>query len=132
MPLARYLAGIRSWLGRIRRRPLDELLAVEYDDAEVRVKVIDRLEADWNQTFKWRNVERVCFQDAGLTRSDILFIQVRDRSKPVVVLTEARGGSAFFGALTERGLFPEEVWRRAMGDTSGGTHCWPPQQRGDA
>jgi len=67
----------------------------------------------------------VCFKDEGLSRSDIVFLTIRGREQPVAVLMEARGGSAFFGALTERGLFPEEVWRKAMGETSGALHCWP-------
>jgi hypothetical protein len=31
----------------------------------------------------------------------------------------------FLGALCDKGLFPEAVWRKAVGDTSGGKHCWP-------
>jgi hypothetical protein len=107
---------------------LSELLSVEFDDAGVRVVVIERLDADWNQEFAWHEIERVCFQDAGLTKSDILFITIRGRAKPIVVLTEARGGPALIGALAEKGYFPEQVWRKALGDTSGGTHCWPPHE----
>jgi hypothetical protein len=54
------------------------------------------------------------------------YVSLSDRQKPAVVPTEARGGHEFFGALCDRGYFPESVWRRAVGDTSGGLHCWPP------
>jgi hypothetical protein len=68
----------------------------------------------------------VCFADGGMLSSDLVYVSLNDREKPAVVPTEARGGPAFFGALAERGYFPEHVWRRAVGDTSGGLHCWPP------
>jgi hypothetical protein len=104
---------------------LSELLAVEFDHETVHVRVLQRLEPDWNQSFAWKDVRRVCFKDEGLSRSDIVFITVRGRAKPVAVLLEAQGGSAFFGEITERGLFPEKVWRKAMGETGGALHCWP-------
>jgi hypothetical protein len=71
------------------------------------------------------DVVRVCFKDGGIYRSDALFIHVRERSEPVVVLIEARGGSLFFGALCERGLFPPHVLRGALGVVGGQAHCWP-------
>lgn len=116
-----------EWWKR-RRRTLKDLLTVEYDEQEVRVRVIDRLDLHFNQTFRWNDVVRVCFQDGGMDSSDILFIELRGRGKPALVLTEANGGDAFFGELCDRGLFPEKVWRRAIGETSGGRHCWPPEQ----
>ena len=100
---------------------------VEFDEREVRVRVLERLEPTWNQSFEWADVERVCFKDEGLSRSDILFIQLKSRIQPVAVLTEAKGGSEFFGALAERDLFPEEVWREAVAETDGGMQCWPPK-----
>ena len=119
------LARIRSWWDAGRPRPLSELLSVEFDALEIRVRVLARLEENWNQSCEWAKIERVCFRDAGLYSSDELFIEVQGRERPLVVLTEARGGAAFFGALSDRGYFPEAVWRKAMGATGGGTYCWP-------
>ena len=120
------LQSIRTWLLSRRPKPLDELLAVEFDDACVKVLVLDKLDPAWNQEFVWSDITRVCFKDEGLFTSDSIIVQLKGRERPVVVPSEARGGSAFFGALTERGYFPEEVWRRAIGETSGAIHCWPP------
>ena len=117
-----------EWWNR-RGRTLKDLLTVEYDEQDVRVRVIDRLDLHFNQTFRWNDVVRVCFQDGGMSSSDILFIELRGRERPAIVLTEANGGEVFFGELCDRGLFPEKVWRRATGETSGGTHCWPPSQK---
>ena len=122
--------NIAAWLSARRPRPLDQLLKVEYDDIEVRVRVLDRLEPDWNQSFKWSDVVRVCFHDAGLYSSDVIIIEIADRARPVAILTEAHGGGDFFNALSARGFFPDEVWRNAFGDTSGGEHCWPPRALG--
>jgi len=122
------LARFRTWWQSRRPRPLKELLAVEFDDAEVRVRVLGELEESWNQTFQWVHVKRVCFKDEGMWQSDTVYISLSDRVKPAVVPTEAQGGHVFFGALCDRGLFPEHAWRKAVGDTSGGMHCWPPHE----
>ena len=122
------LARLKAWLQARRPRRLNELLIVEYDDVEVRVRVLRELESGWNQTFRWADVRRVCFKDEGMWQSDTVYVSLSDREKPAVVPTEAEGGHVFFGALCERGLFPEQVWRKAVGDTSGGMHCWPPHE----
>ncbi len=119
------LQRLSVWWSARKPKPLSELLAVEFDHETVHVRVLQRLEPEWNQSFAWKDVRRVCFKDEGLSRSDIVFITVRGRSTPVAVLLEARGGSAFFGEITERGRFPEKVWRKAMGETGGALHCWP-------
>lgn len=121
---------IFEWWAARRPKPLHQLLAVEFDHVEVRVRVLERLEPDWNQSFRWSEVVRVCFKDAGLYSSDVVFVEVAGQAQPVAVLAEARGGNEFFGALADRGLFPVEAWRKAIGETGGATHCWPPQNAG--
>ena len=130
MGAADILRRLSAWWTSRRPKPLNELLAVEYDETEVRVRVLERLQPDWNQSFRWSDVVRVCFKDAGLYSSDVILVEVAGRECPVTVLTEARGGDEFFGALTDRGLFPEDVWRKAIRETGGAMHCWPPQNAG--
>lgn len=120
---------VKGWWEKRRARRLEELLKVEFDDDGVRVRVIERMPEDWNQSFRWADVMRVCYKDEGMTASDNVLLELRGREQVVVVPVEARGGAAFFGALCERGLLPEPVWRKAMGDTSGGIHCWPPHTK---
>lgn len=120
------LQSIRIWLLSKRPKALSELLAVELDDARVKVLVLEKLDPTWNQEFVWADISRICFKDEGLHSSDSIIIQLNGREIPVVVPIEAKGGSEFFEALTERGYFPEELWRRAIGETSGAMHCWPP------
>jgi hypothetical protein len=119
------LNSLKQWYAR-RRRPMNEKLAVEFDDVQIRVRVLTDLEPSWNQTFNWSNIRRVCFKDGGMSSSDIIYVSLKEPDKVMAVLTEARGGGAFLGALCDRGLFPDAVWRKALGDTSGGMHCWPP------
>ena len=123
------LERLKAWWRSRTSKPLKELLSVEFDESEIRVKVIEKLEPTWNQSFRWASITRVCFKDGGLLSSDLIYVSLSDRQYVAVVPTEARGGNDFFGALCDRGFFPEEVWRRALGDTSRGLHCWPPADR---
>ena len=117
-------AGLR-WL-KERQTPLRDQLVVTFDENTVRVLVLRDLDPELNQTFDWANVERVCFVDGGIASSDVVHVMVRDRDRSVSVPLEAAGGSEFFGVLGTRGLFPEAVWRKAIAETGGGVHCWPP------
>ncbi|HUR41964.1 MAG TPA: hypothetical protein VM240_12445 [Verrucomicrobiae bacterium] len=123
------VASLKQWWKSRQGRPLQELLAVDFDDKEIRVRVLADLEAEWNQTFLWSDITRVCFKDGGILSSDIVYVTLRDCEKVAQVPTEAKDGHKFFGELCERGLFPEEIWRKAAGDTSGGMHCWPPFEK---
>jgi hypothetical protein len=117
----------KTWWKSRQPKKLNDLLEVEFDTLEVRVRTLSpEFDPGWNQTFLWDNVTRVCFKDEGLWSSDSVFITLCNPEHVAHVLTEAKGGSEFFGELCNRGLFPEDVWRKAIGDTSGGTHCWPP------
>jgi len=120
---------LAGWWRSHRPKQLGEQLAVAFDDDAVTVRVLADLDAEWNQTFRWADVARVCFTDTGLYHSDLIRVQLHRQDKPVVVPLEAAGGPQFFGAICDRGLLPDEVWRRAIGDTRGGTHCWPPLER---
>ena len=120
------LKSIKAWFLSRRPKPFSELLSVQFDDDRVKVLVLERLDPALNQDFAWADISRVCFKDEGLNSSDSIIIQLNGRERLVVLLSEVKGGSEFFGALTERGYFPEEVWRRAIGETGGSIHCWPP------
>jgi len=84
-----------------------------------------KMDPAWNQTFEWSNIRRVCFKDGGMFGSDIIYISLKSPDKVHTVLSMASGGSDFFGALCDKGYFPEAVWRRAIAESSGGMHCWP-------
>ena len=112
-----------------QRLPLDQMLSVEFDNDGVRVQVLSRLEHTWNQAFGWNEVTRVCYKANGCFGSDSILVQLQHCASPVVIPIDASGGSAFCGTLCERGFFPGEIWRKAVGDMSGATHCWPPDEK---
>jgi hypothetical protein len=122
------LTRLKEWWKARQPRKLDELMEIEFDDERVNSRVIERMDPQFSQTFRWDEITRVCFQDAGMWGSDVLYIELRGRDKPVILLTEAKSGSEFFGVLCQRKFFPEDIWRRALGDTAGGRHSWPHQQ----
>ena len=123
------VSKFKAWWSTKQRLPLDQMLCVEFDEDGVRICVLARLEQSWNQAFGWNEVTRVCFKANGVFGSDSIFVQLRHRDIPVVVPIDASGGSAFCGTLCERGFFPGEIWRKAVGDISGGSHCWPPDEK---
>lgn len=119
--------SVKAWLGARRRRPFDELLAVEFDDAIVRVRALDGYDPAWNQECRWPEIVRVCFRDGGPNQTDIIYLDLHHRSEPVEIPTEARGGDAFFGELEVRGLFPQPIRGEAIRSSDGGLYCWPPE-----
>lgn len=119
------LEPFKKWISSRRRKPLDQLLAVEFDDREVRVRMLERVETASNQSFEWNNIRRVCFKDGGMFDSDRVFVSLREPDEVRTIPTEARGGAEFFGALCDKRYFPEHVWKRAVRETNGGMFCWP-------
>ena len=121
-----FFARLGSWLRSKRRKPLKDLVSVDWDADSVMVKAHPPMSPDWNQQFRWQDIVRVCFKDEGMWSSDILFLTISGRDKPCVVLAESRGGAAFIGQLVDRGLFPVAISKRAIASSSGGMYCWPP------
>jgi len=119
-------AAFRKCLDRLRRARCKEEISVSYDAMDVRVTAAPGADPRWNQSFCWSNIRRVCFKDGGMFASDVIYISLKDPDSVMVIPTKAKGGSEFFGALCDRGLFP--IWRKAVGESSGGMHCWPPPE----
>ena len=121
--------SLKSWFSMLRGHPVSSLLAIDWDETTVRVRVLDKLEPFWNQEFRWADITRVCFKDEGVFASDIVFLEVAGRDKPVCILTEGRQGPDFMAELFGRGLFPWDVLKKAVSSTNGGMICWPPRDR---
>ena len=51
MPGSMFEKVIKLWASR-RLKALDQLLAVDFDDEEVRVRVLGELPSEWNQSFR--------------------------------------------------------------------------------
>ncbi|WP_343632687.1 hypothetical protein [Roseateles sp.] len=111
------------------RPPVADRISIDFDDTEFRVHRHDGETPTSSEHFQWKDVTRVCFIDAGLYNSDVILIEVRGREQPIGIPTECAGGTEFFGKLCDSGLFPEEVSLKAVRETGGRTHCWPPHEQ---
>lgn len=60
------LARIYAWWRARRPVPLDQRLSDGADEVEVRVVAHGQIDASLNQSFRWEQIERVCFTDEGL------------------------------------------------------------------
>lgn len=130
MKLASLIVGRlkAAWRSRYSVRiPVKDQLLVTFDDTRVTIKVIRDLDESWNQTFNWNDVRRICVQDGGMWGSDMVYVSLTGSGETIAVPTEAAGGSEFYKAFRERGLFPDEVAVKAIRETEGRTHCWPPE-----
>ena len=61
-------------------------------------------------------------------RSDIVFLEIDGRDKPVYILTEAQQAPEFIAQLVGRGLFPQNIFKEAVTSSDGGMYCWPPRE----
>lgn len=126
-PATKYIRNVR--FGYVEPpHPIKDQISVEFDDAAFRVHHHDGEVLASSEHFEWKDVTRVCFVDEGIYQSDLILIEIRDRENPVVIPIEGAGGTEFFGKLCDGGLFPEQVWRKAIGETGGRAHCWPPHE----
>lgn len=115
---------IKMWCSLPKR--WSSALSVTYDHQWVHTKVLhESMDSEWNQSFRWDDIVKVGFKDEGVSESDMIFIFVPDREDPFAVPTEAKGGSAFFGMLVEKGKFPQEIASKALGSSNGGMYVWP-------
>lgn len=117
-------------VGLARGLRLDSWFHVTFDDTHVHLDVHPPGRPAWQDAFPWSAIVRVCFKDEGLYASDGLYIFTTLRPESFVVPTEADGGDALFVALSERGYFPDEVFRQAISSTDGGFYCWPALEEG--
>src|SRR5436190_2209949 len=68
----------------IRGKPSHELLSVEFDESEIRVRAIDdSVDPGWNQTLRWSNIKRVCWKDGGMSSSDLIYISQIEPDKVI-------------------------------------------------
>jgi len=115
---------IKAWWARPTEA---SCMVVERDNGVIRVLTLPPLDPGFHRQFRWEDITRVCFEDGGISLSDLLFIECRNQEKPAVIFTEAKGAAEFLAELVQRGLFPETIFKKAIGSSGGGMYCWPPK-----
>ncbi len=120
---------LKTWWKNNRPKSLyEDIVTVEWDQDGFRLRALDPTKSEWNHDVRWDDIERVCFTAEGIAASDIIIVRLRSQTQSVIVPTEARHGTEFFEKLIENGLFPEPLWRKALGSTNSATICWPPYE----
>lgn len=124
------LLGLAIVSLRLRRAetptvPLRDWYAVTFDDECVTMTAKPPGRDPWEQSFRWSEVERVCFKSEGALASDGVYIFATQRSESFVVPTEAKGGTDFWAKILERGLFPADLATKAATLSGGEILCWP-------
>ena len=118
-------ARLKAWYTARWHPPLSELMTITCDEAGVRCRVKPPMSSGYECEFSWGDVRRVCFQDEGAYRSDIVFVEIAGRQEPALFYTEATGGPDLLGHFVDRGLFPPDLFAQAIRSSDGGMYCWP-------
>jgi hypothetical protein len=105
--------------------PLHDWYAVTFDDECVTMTAKPPGRDSWEQSFRWSEVERVCFKSEGALASDGIYIFTTQRPESFVVPTEAKGGVEFWSEILERRLFSSDLAIKAATLTGGEILCWP-------
>jgi hypothetical protein len=98
---------------------------IELRDDVVHIHVAPPGSESWSAAFALADIERVVFEAGSTLTSDTLYVFVRGRDASYTIPTMAVGGSAFFGALMDRGLFDAQLAIRAATADEGELFFWP-------
>lgn len=103
--------------------PVSEWFHVELDDEKVTLDVRPPEAEGWTASFRWADIERVCFEGADLMGTDTVYVWVKGRPESYVIPAEG-DGQALWQEIIGRGLFDAQLAIEAAFGT--GLRCWPP------
>ena len=106
-------------------QPIATWYTVEFDAGQVSLIASPPGQQPWTQTFRWDEVERVCFEAGDFVASDALYLFTRLRPESYVIPIEAAGGQEFWFEIIERGFFDAELAIQ-VASAAEGIFCWPP------
>lgn len=115
----------RLWRALTPVAPLRNWFNVTFDEDRVTMAASPPGREPWEQSFRWSEVERICFKSEGALASDGIYIFTTQRPESFAVPTEATGGPEFWAKIIERGLVPPEYAIKTATLTGGEMLCWP-------
>ena len=120
---------LRDWF-RKRQTPSDSAgvtswFRVTWDAEQVHLDVEPPGHSEWEASFPWSSVSRVCFKAEGLEASDGIYVFTTLRPESFAIPTEASGGAALWNEIVKRGLFSAAL-AVAAASAVDGIFCWPP------
>ncbi|MCB1139865.1 MAG: hypothetical protein KDK23_13980 [Leptospiraceae bacterium] len=105
---------------------LSDWLHVSFDEDSVNMKADPPEKPGWEQSFQWKDIIRVCFENGDWMSSDTIYVFTNQRPESYVIPTEAEGGAALWGEIIRRKLFDAEL-AIEMATQSEGFACFPPE-----
>jgi hypothetical protein len=109
---------------RNKKLKLENWYSVHWDDEKIFRNVNPPGKKSWNDSLKWADIERVCFNAADLYESDGIYIFVKHREESYAIPTEAKGGAELWQEIISRKLFDAELAINAAGAVNE-LFCWP-------
>jgi hypothetical protein len=104
-------------------KKLENWFEVSWDDRFIYRNVSPPGNEPWSDKFCWEDLIRVCFEATDYLHSDDIYFFTSKRSESYVVPTGAKGASALWGAVIEKGFFDAELAIEAATAESG-IFCW--------
>ena len=104
---------------------LSEWFTVTFDAEQVHISASAPGRTPWQQSFRWAEVERICFQSQDFMLTDELYIFTSQRPESYLIPMEAQGAAELWGEIIRRGLFDAALAIQAAQSTNE-LFCWPP------
>lgn len=106
---------------------LSDWLHVKFDENRVHMKADPRDRPGWEQSFDWKSIIRICFENGDWMSSDTIYVFTDAREESYVIPTQADGGAEFWSEVIRRKLFDTEL-AIEMATQSEGFACFPPEE----
>ena len=115
---------VKDWFeARDESKELENWFEVTWDQEFIYRNVSPPGKESWSDSFRWNQIERICFEATDPVYSDDLYFFTSERAESYVVPTEARGGSDLWEEVLRRKLFdPELAVEAALSES--GMFCW--------
>ena|SRR5271157_4680136 len=115
---------IRDLITGRMSQPVSAWFTVDFDESAVWLSARPPGRKPWAQSFRWSDIERVCFKAEGTSTSDTIYVFTRLRPERFAVPTEAHGGAELWAEIIRRGHFGAELAFKAASSPSG-AFWWP-------
>jgi len=119
------LKNISKWFKTKKEvQKLENWFSVTWDNEYIYMAVSPPGKEAWDDQFKWKDIERICFESTDYMYSDDMYFFTTERPESYVIPIEAKGGTELWNLVIERELFDAELAAEAA-TTPEGMFCWP-------
>jgi hypothetical protein len=103
---------------------MEDWYKISWDKVSVYRNVTPPGSEPWSDSFRWSDIERICFEANDFYESDCIYIFLKGQEASVAIPTDASSGADLWGEIIKRKLFDSELAIKAA--TSGpGLFCDP-------